>query len=144
MTNPRSAVISLAVLLLLAGAGCGSSPAPLSDVSPTPSSTPTAAAAVSPPPAATGAVTAVKEVNAIGMGGAFDPPMVAIKAGGSVRWTNSSGNIHNVTFADASIKASGVMSPGESFDTVFARPGTYSYRCTFHPGMEGTVVVGAG
>ena len=84
----------------------------------------------------------VMEVNATNKGGAFDPEMVKVPVGGTVMWTNNSGNIHNVTFTDTSIKASTVMSKGDAFKVTFPKAGTYKYTCTFHPGMDGTVVVG--
>jgi plastocyanin len=83
----------------------------------------------------------VKQVNASGRGGAFTPETATVKAGDRVRWVNDSGNIHNVTFEDASIKASTVMYQSNMFEVTFPKPGTYRYRCTFHPGMDGVVIV---
>lgn len=36
---------------------------------------------------------------------------------------------------------SGVFAPGESFRTSFDEPGSYSFYCTLHPDMTGTIVV---
>ena len=87
-------------------------------------------------------MTTVMQVNATGKGGAFDPEVVKVPVGGVVMWVNNSGNIHNVTFADTSIKPSTVMSKGDSFMVTFPKAGTYKYSCTYHPGMDGTVEVG--
>lgn len=84
----------------------------------------------------------VLEVNASNKGGAFDPETVRVPVGGSVAWVNKSGNIHNVTFADTTLKGSGVMMSGDTFKVNFPRAGTYPYSCTYHPGMSGTVIVG--
>jgi plastocyanin len=92
-----------------------------------------------PPPAADAVV--VHEVNATNMGGAFDPATITVRVGTRVRWINASGNIHNVTFEDSSVGHSATMASKDSFEITFKKEGTYKYRCTFHPGMEGTVVV---
>lgn len=135
----------LALSALMFAAACGGSSgtaggsatspvAPVATAVPTPSATGAATA--------DGPVTAVLEINASNRGGAFDPEMVKIPVGGTVLWTNRSGNIHNVTFTDPGIKASGVMMAGDTFKLTFSRAGTYTYTCTYHPGMNGTVVVG--
>jgi hypothetical protein len=36
---------------------------------------------------------------------------------------------------------SGLKSPGESFSFTFNEKGTFSYHCTPHPQMKGTVIV---
>lgn len=105
------------------------------DGKPSPSPSP------SPRPSAPATTANVFEVNATGRGGAFDPPQLGVAIGTTVHFKNVSGNIHNVTFNDSSIKSSGVMSPGDGFDVTFPMPGTYTYRCTFHPGMDGTITV---
>jgi plastocyanin len=71
----------------------------------------------------------------------FDPPLVPVKVGDIVGWTNSGRAPHNVTF-DAGV-ASPPMNNGDSFLVKFTRRGTYRYVCTFHlPGMVGTITVG--
>ncbi len=132
MHHAKTALLCLAAVL---AAACGSDTTSAS----APAASPATVGA--PAPAAGGEIITVKEVNAAGKGGDFDPPSVTVKAGTTVRWTNSSGNIHNVTFADSSLKPSLTMSREETFQTTFRRPGTYTYRCTFHPGMDGKVVV---
>jgi plastocyanin len=76
----------------------------------------------------------------------FRPANITITAGQSVTWTNTSGSVHNVTADDGSF-ASGALAisngdiVGGSFSHRFAAAGTFSYRCTIHPQMIGTVVV---
>jgi plastocyanin len=71
----------------------------------------------------------------------FVPAAVNIVRGGTVTWTNSSGETHNVTFdgsgapADIADHASGTNS------RAFGSTGTFGYDCTNHPGMTGTVTV---
>ena len=47
-----------------------------------------------------------------------------------------------VTVDDGSFD-SGVIATGGRHEHTYARAGTYGYKCSFHPGMEGTVVVAA-
>jgi plastocyanin len=137
--------------LLAAGllaAGCGgpitsshtatASPSP-STASPLPAGSSPASA--SPTSGQADQVVTVEEINASNMGGAFSPKEVHLSAGGTVRWVNHSGNIHNVTFDDRSLGASPIMYKGDSHEKKLDRPGRYHYVCTFHPGMEGMVVV---
>lgn len=125
-------------------AACGSAPAASTASTPTAPATsaaPTAPAASAAPAMAgsSGATATVMEVNAPGMGGAFSPASISIHPGDSVTFTNASGNIHNVTFADMH---SPIMYGGERWSATFPKPGTYKYVCTYHPGMEGVVNVG--
>ncbi|MBJ7598685.1 plastocyanin/azurin family copper-binding protein [Candidatus Nephthysia bennettiae] len=83
----------------------------------------------------------MEETNASNAGGTFRPAEVHVTRGTTVRWINHSGNIHNVTFDDHAMGASAIMYRNDSLEKAFARPGSYHYVCTFHPGMEGTVIV---
>jgi amicyanin len=71
---------------------------------------------------------------------AFSPQVVAVKAGTTVRWTNSDSEAHTVTSNTAAF-ASPVLQPGASYSFTFTKPGTYSYYCTIHPFMTAKVVV---
>ena len=105
----RSPLFAALAVLALAGCSQGSgSSGSTATPAPTTSSVATAAAPTQAPSAApsataavgsTGKTIAVAEVNASGMGGAFSPALLQIHVGDTVEWTNSSGNIHNVTFA---------------------------------------------
>jgi plastocyanin len=147
--RPHSRIALLAALPLFLAA-CGSSgavgraestPSPAAPNSATtPSRAPTGPSAEAQPGAGS-QITTVEEVNASNAGGAFKPTQVPVTRGTTVRWVNHSGNIHNVTFDDRSLGASPIMYQNDAFDKAFDRPGTYHYTCTFHPGMEGTIVV---
>ena len=72
----------------------------------------------------------------------FQPRVVHIRAGQSVGWLNASGNYHTVTFAVPSAPPSSPgFGHGATFTATFQRPGDYRYRCIYHPGMQGEVVV---
>ncbi len=72
----------------------------------------------------------------------FQPPMVTVKAGGTVTWTNPKGNeIHTVTADDGKSFDSNVLSAGDMFNHTFLAPGTFAYHCTLHNWMKGVVTV---
>lgn len=75
---------------------------------------------------------------------AFDPKDVTIKPGTTVRWTNTgtSKDGHTVTADDGSYD-SGVLKEGDTFTHTYDAEGTFSYICSVHPSMKGTVVVAA-
>jgi plastocyanin len=58
-----------------------------------------------------------------------------------VEWDNSGSVAHNVTFDEAPTLTSDTMSSGDKHQVKFTKAGTYSYHCTFHPGMEGQITV---
>ena len=71
---------------------------------------------------------------------AFTGGELRVRVGTSVRWVNEDQVQHSVTAEDGSFD-SGLIEPGQSFQRVFDRPGTYSYHCTPHPFMRGRVIV---
>lgn len=71
----------------------------------------------------------------------FQPSSVHVARGDAVAWTNPGSVPHNVTFDRYPGLTSGTMYHGDRHEIRFTVPGTYQYRCTFHPGMTGTVMV---
>lgn len=71
---------------------------------------------------------------------AFDPSTVRVKPGDTVRWSFKDGFDHTVTADDASFD-SGAKKSGGTFEHMFTRAATYTYKCTIHPSMTGTVEV---
>ena len=72
---------------------------------------------------------------------AFSPTSVTITKGGTVTWNNTGSTVHNVTFTSSGAPAGiGNFSSGSNSRT-FPTSGTYSYQCTNHSGMQGTVTV---
>ena len=63
--------------------------------------------------------------------------------GTTVTWINDDWAPHTVT-ADDGAFVSDRLNQGQRFAHTFAEAGTYPYRCSFHPGMLGTVVVTEG
>jgi plastocyanin len=73
---------------------------------------------------------------------AFSPSQVDISTGGTVTWTFSGAEAHNVSFASTT---GAPQSIGDSQNTsasrTFTTAGTFNYNCTRHAGMTGVVVV---
>lgn len=70
----------------------------------------------------------------------YIPDTLTVKIGQTVRWTNYDTAIHNVV---GSGLESDTLQQGDTFTFTFEEEGTYDYICTFHPWMEGTVIVEA-
>lgn len=72
---------------------------------------------------------------------AFAPAAIQVSPGATVTFTNMDGFNHNVTFSDATITSVPNFASGSRQVVMPTTPGTYSYRCTIHSGMTGTVKV---
>jgi plastocyanin len=59
----------------------------------------------------------------------------------TVVWVNNDGTVHDIEEDGAALWDSGDMSPNETFSFTFTTPGTYTYHCSIHPGMVGTIVI---
>jgi plastocyanin len=71
----------------------------------------------------------------------FFPTIARVPVGTTVRFLNTGDVPHNVTGVVGSW-ASDLLAPGAEFRQGFAAPGVYPFACTFHPGMNGAIVVG--
>lgn len=93
-----------------------------------------------PPPPPVGGVSITNDL--------YTPASRTVAVGAQVSWvwhtcsgdvyTGQQCNQHNVTFDD------GIASPTQdqgSFNRTFATAGTYTYHCTVHPSMTGTITV---
>ena len=115
------------IVAVLATAGCSSSSSPSS--SSAPAATTTTSATVSIPSGARSLTTTAFGAN---------PLVVAV--GSTVTWTNNDSIAHD-SVADGGMWNSGILSPGQSFAFKLATAGTFTYKCTIHPNMVGTVTV---
>jgi plastocyanin len=71
---------------------------------------------------------------------AFGPAKVVVSPGTKIIWTNQDGFQHTTT-SDHGVWDSGSMDPSAHFAHVFKQAGTFTYHCTIHPFMLGTVTV---
>lgn len=71
---------------------------------------------------------------------AFSPATLTVKVGDKVTWTNQDSVGHSATADDGSFDT-GVFGQGQSASTTFSKAGTYTYHCSVHPMMKGTIIV---
>jgi plastocyanin len=69
---------------------------------------------------------------------AFAPKTLTVPVGTAVTWTNHDSDDHVV--AGSGLKSKSLGKNG-SYSYAFTKPGTFSYVCSLHPQMKGTVVV---
>ena len=73
---------------------------------------------------------------------AYSPSTITIKKGDTVVWTNHDSVGHTVTSDQGTELGSGIITTEDSYSHTFDVAGTYTYHCTIHPNMKGTVIVG--
>ncbi len=99
---------------------------------------------------ASGDVVEITVGTDTGTANEFDPVEVSVPAGATVRltFTNESDSVpHNLTFGEPINAATATtVQPGDEETIEFTAPeaGEYTFVCTLHPGMEGTLVVEEG
>jgi plastocyanin len=69
---------------------------------------------------------------------AFSSRTLTIRAGDTVVWRNKDIVPHTATGKGFD---SGNLKSGASWSFVFKKKGNYSYICTYHPTMKGTIIV---
>ena len=116
--------IACTVLVILAcmTTGCSSSPA---------------LSAATPQPAPSGGTTiTIKNF-------AFDPATLTVKTGTTITWVNNDSPTHTVASDTGSLVSfsSDPLATGSSYSFTFTQPGTYTYHCSIHPSMTGTIIV---
>ena len=72
----------------------------------------------------------------------FSPTTLSVSVGDTVTWRNADDRPHTVTSNDG-VFDSGNLDEGVGFSFTFSEPGTYTYRCDYHPEMQATIVVEA-
>lgn len=83
----------------------------------------------------------------------FSPATITVKSGSTVTWTNQDSAIHNVQMTGLNLPQAAQkiefpnppetidLKQGKSASITFTKPGTYTYICTYHPHMQGVVIV---
>ena len=81
--------------------------------------------------------------GAAGLGtAAYDPnPFTrSFNAGNRVGWTNNDAIVHRLV-SDIPAFDSGDLAAGASYTFTYTARGTYTYRCSIHPSMVGTITL---
>ena len=75
----------------------------------------------------------------------YSPPTITVVIGvnSTVTWVNNDDAPHTVTATDGSFN-SGNLDAGQSWSHTFTAPGVYTYYCSYHSWMKGTVIVEGG
>lgn len=72
---------------------------------------------------------------------AFKPSSLSIKVGDTVTWTHDGQIVHNVKSLSATGPQSGDLRSGQQYSFTFKEAGVYSFYCSYHEGMSGTITV---
>ena len=72
---------------------------------------------------------------------AFNPQTITVKSGEKITWINRDEEPHTVVSVEKQFKKSSALDTDQEFTIVAGSPGTYTYYCSVHPKMTGTIVV---
>jgi len=72
---------------------------------------------------------------------AFNPQTLTVKSGEKVTWINRDEEPHTVVSVEKQFKKSTALDTDQTFTITTGAPGTYTYFCSVHPKMTGTIVV---
>ena len=70
----------------------------------------------------------------------YVPPSLTVNVGDTVVWKNEDTVPHTATDRGKSFDSGSIVS-GASWSYVVNKKGSYSYYCTFHPNMNGKLIV---
>ncbi|HEX3411222.1 MAG TPA: cupredoxin domain-containing protein [Stellaceae bacterium] len=96
-----------------------------------------APAAAPPSPAAAPAANYTVIIEHYG----FATKQLVVPQGAVIAWTNHDGVRHDATAVG--LWTTGTIPPGETRTITASKPGTFAYKCSFHPDMHATLVVEA-
>ncbi len=71
----------------------------------------------------------------------FTPETLTVKSGDKITWINRDEEPHTVVSVEKQFKKSSALDTDQEFTITAAAPGTYTYFCSVHPKMTGTIVV---
>ena len=72
---------------------------------------------------------------------AFNPQTLTVKSGEKITWINRDEEPHTVVSVEKQFKKSSALDTDQEFTITAGAPGTYTYYCSVHPKMTGTIVV---
>jgi len=128
MNRPRLALIVAACAAALLLGACGGS-------SGSEDSTQADNGAMSSTPPSGGGSDAVSIKNF-----AYEPPSLTVSKGTTVKFTNDDTTEHTATASGGGFDT-GSIAAGKAKSVTLDSSGTFSYVCTFHPFMHGTITV---
>jgi plastocyanin len=123
VTNMRAGIVTVLLGCFLAACGGGGGDGYNPPTNPNPNPT---------PPSTSDDIT-VRDNS-------FQPSATTVPVGTVVTWTWTGQDIHNVTFGGGG-PTSGDQTNGDTYQRTFNAAGTFSYSCTRHAGMNGSVTV---
>jgi plastocyanin len=71
----------------------------------------------------------------------FTPATLTVPAGTTVTWINDDDVPHLIVNTEQRFKPSSVLDTGQRFSVKLDKRGTYTYFCSLHPKMQGSIVV---
>ena len=72
---------------------------------------------------------------------AFNPQTITVKSGEKITWINRDEEPHTIVSVEKQFKKSSALDTDQEFSITTSAPGTYTYYCSVHPKMTGTIVV---
>jgi plastocyanin len=72
---------------------------------------------------------------------AFNPQTITVKSGEKITWINRDEEPHTIVSVEKQFKKSSALDTDQEFTITAGVPGTYTYFCSVHPKMTGTIVV---
>ncbi len=72
---------------------------------------------------------------------AFNPQTLTVKSGEKITWINRDEEPHTIVSVEKQFKKSTALDTDQEFTITTGAPGTYTYFCSVHPKMTGTIVV---
>ena len=72
---------------------------------------------------------------------AFNPPTLTVKSGEKITWINRDDEPHTVVSVEKQFKKSTALDTDQEFTITAGSLGTYTYYCSVHPKMTGTIVI---
>jgi plastocyanin len=72
---------------------------------------------------------------------AFNPQTITVRSGEKITWINKDEEPHTIVSVEKQFKKSSALDTDQEFTITAGAPGTYTYFCSVHPKMTGTIVV---
>jgi plastocyanin len=73
----------------------------------------------------------------------FTPRTLTVPVGTKVTWINNDDVPHLIVNVQNKFKQSPVLDTDQQYSATLQKPGTYTYFCSLHPQMQGTIVITA-